>query len=87
MLVSGKKKSYGAKECAAVKKAIIANPKITYMQKQIRMLKTLGHLLKKTMNTIINEDLGRRSPMSAIKPFITNSMKENGLGSATGHRD
>ena len=83
----GRRKSCGAKECAALKKAIIANPKITCMQLKIRVLNTSGHLSRKTINTIIKEDLGRRIIVSAIKPFLTNSMRENcRLGWATGYR-
>ena len=83
---SGKRKSYGAKERAAVKKAIKSNAKITCTQLKIRWPKTLGHLSRRTLNTIIKEDLGRRSSVAAIKPFLTDSMRENRLAWATGHR-
>ena len=58
---SGKRKSYGGKERAAIKKAITANAKVTCTQLKIRWPKTLGHLSRRTLNTIIKEDLGRRS--------------------------
>ena len=48
---SGKKKSYGSREVMAIKKAWKKNPKITFLQLLIKVPKTLGHLLKRTVLT------------------------------------
>ena len=83
---SGKKRTYGAKERAAIKRAITANPKITSMQIKTRLPKTTGHLSRRTINHIITEELGRRSGVAAVKPFLTNRMREARLAWAEGHR-
>ena len=83
---SGKKKSYGAKERGAIKRAITANPKMTALQLKTRLPKTAGHLSRRTINNIVREELGRRSGVAAVKPFLTNSMREDRLAWAAGHR-
>ena len=83
---SGKKKTYGAKERGAIKRAITANPKMTALQLKTRLPKTAGHLSRRTINTIVKEELGRRSGVAALKPFLTTKMKENRLAWAAGHR-
>ena len=83
---SGKKKTYGAKERGAIKRAITANPKMTAMQLKTRLPKTAGHLSRRTINNIVREDLGLRSGVAAVKPFLTHTMREERLAWAAGHR-
>ena len=65
-LGSGKKKTYGAKERGAIKRAITANPKRTAMQIKTRLPMTAGHLSRGTINHIVKEELGRRSGVAAF---------------------
>ena len=83
---SGKKKSDSAKKQNAVLKAVTKNPKITCSQLLIRMLKTLGHLSRRTLNTILKEELKKKSSVAAIKPFLTESQRERKLAFPLGHR-
>ena len=47
-------KSYGVKERSAIKKAVKKNP-ITCLQLLIRMPKTLSHLSRRTINSIVKD--------------------------------
>ena len=53
-------------------KAIKANSKLTCMQLKIRWPKTLGHF-------------SRKSTVAAVKPFLTNALRERRLAFATSH--
>ena len=82
---TGKKKSYGYKEVAAIRRAWKKNPKITCTQLLIRMPKTLGHLSRRVVNTILMQEIGKCS-VSATKPFLSDSQRERKLKWAIGHR-
>ena len=59
--LSGKKKPYWYKEVAAIEKALDKNPKMTCTQLLIRLSKTLGHLSRRTVNTILKLEIGKSS--------------------------
>ena len=54
------------------------------MQLLIRMLKTLGYLSRRTVNTILRDLIGKCS-VSANKPFLIASQREKKLAWALGH--
>ena len=83
---SGKKRTYGARERAVIKRAIKANSRLTCLQLKLRCPKPLGHLSRRTITTILKEELGRRSSVAATKPFLTDAQRERRLAWAVSHR-
>ena len=50
------------------------------------MPKTLGHLSRRTVNSILLKEMKLRSSVSATKPFLTEAQRERRLAWAVSHR-